>query len=62
MSLSLATPDAFIEHWSKAKANERANSQSFLIGLAHILGVPAPSNSHFDDWPNSNYIIGNPKS
>lgn len=46
MSVSLTTPAAFIDHWQKAEANERANSQSFLIGLAHILGVPAPSNSH----------------
>ncbi|MEQ1748526.1 MAG: type IIL restriction-modification enzyme MmeI [Prosthecobacter sp.] len=46
MSASLTTPAAFIDHWQKAEANERANSQSFLIGLAHILGVSAPSNSH----------------
>lgn len=41
-----ATPEAFIDHWTRAEANERANSQVFLLGLAHLLGVPAPSNSH----------------
>ncbi len=47
---ALTAPEAFIEHWSKAEANERANSQSFLIGLTHLLGVPQPSNSHFDGY------------
>ncbi len=42
--------DAFITHWQKAEANERANSQSFLIGLTHLLGVPQPSNSHHDGY------------
>lgn len=49
-SLSLHTPESFIAHWQKAEANERANSQSFLIGLTHILGVPQPSNSHHDGY------------
>lgn len=47
---ALTTPEAFISHWQKAEANERANSQSFLIGLAHILGVPLPSNNHADGY------------
>ncbi len=48
--MNVLTPTAFIDHWSKAEANERANSQSFLIGLAHILGVPLPSNTHADGY------------
>ena len=40
----------FIAHWSKAEASERANAQPFLIGLAHILDVPVPSNSHADGY------------
>ncbi len=50
MSASTLSPAAFIDHWSKAEANERTNSQSFLIGLAHILGVPLPSNTHADGY------------
>lgn len=45
-----ATPEAFIDHWTRAEANERANCQAFLLGLAHLLGVPAPSNSHADGY------------
>ena len=45
-----STPAAFIDHWSKAEANERANSQSFLIGLTQLLGVPAPSHNHADGY------------
>ncbi|HEY1049335.1 MAG TPA: DNA methyltransferase [Prosthecobacter sp.] len=40
----------FIAYWQKAEANERANSQSFLIGLAHLLGVPAPAHSHAEGY------------
>ena len=40
----------FIQHWSKAGASERANAQPFLIGLAKLLGVPEPSNSHADGY------------
>ncbi len=40
----------FIAHWSKAQASERANAQPFLIGLAEILGVPGPSNTHADGY------------
>ncbi len=50
MPAALPTPEAFIAHWQKAEANERANSQSFLIGLTHILGVPHPSNNHADGY------------
>ena len=49
MSTAL-TPAAFIDHWSKAEANERANSQSFLIGLTQLLGVPPPSHNHADGY------------
>ena len=44
------TVAAFIDHWSKADASERANAQSFLIGLTQLLGVPQPSNSHEDGY------------
>ncbi len=50
MPADLTTPQAFIEYWSKAEANERANSQSFLIGLARILGVPEPKHSHAEGY------------
>ncbi|MCB1212180.1 MAG: hypothetical protein KDK97_22850, partial [Verrucomicrobiales bacterium] len=43
---STASLQAFIQHWTNAGANERANSQSFLLGLTQLLGVPAPSNDH----------------
>ena len=46
MSDATLTPEAFIAHWSKAEANERANSQTFLLQLTQMLGVPAPSNTH----------------
>lgn len=49
-SSAYTTPESFIAHWQKAEANERANSQSFLIGLTHILGVAQPSNSHYDGY------------
>ncbi|MDB6139784.1 MAG: hypothetical protein JWO94_2856, partial [Verrucomicrobiaceae bacterium] len=44
------TPEAFIDHWSKAEANERATSQHFLVELTRLLGVPPPSNSHHDGY------------
>lgn len=47
---SALTPASFIEHWSKAEANERANSQSFLIGLTQLLGVPQPSHNHAEGY------------
>ena len=50
MSASPLTPAAFIDHWSKAEANERANSQSFLLGLTQLLGVPQPSHNHADRY------------
>ena len=49
MSATL-TPAAFIEHWSRAEANERANSQSFLLGLTQLLGVLPPSHNHADGY------------
>lgn len=45
-----ATPQAFIDHWTQAEANERANSQSFLIGLTQLLGVPAPAHNHAEGY------------
>jgi hypothetical protein len=44
------TPEAFIAHWQKAEANERANSQSFLLQLTQMLGVPPPSNNHAEGY------------
>src|SRR5690349_1550096 len=41
---------AFIEYWSKAGASERANSQSFIIGLTKLLEVAPPSHSHEDGY------------
>ncbi|MEO7932229.1 MAG: DNA methyltransferase [Chthoniobacterales bacterium] len=38
--------DTFIAYWSAAEASERANAQPFLIGLADLLDVPRPDNSH----------------
>lgn len=43
-------PEVFINHWAKAEANERANSQPFLLGLTQLLGVDPPSNSHADGY------------
>ncbi len=50
MPADVTTPETFIEYWSKAEANERANSQSFLIGLSRILGVPQPVHSHAEGY------------
>ncbi|MGV3660886.1 MAG: class I SAM-dependent DNA methyltransferase [Prosthecobacter sp.] len=47
---SPTSPAEFIAHWQKAEANERANSQSFLIGLTHLLGVAPPSHNHADGY------------
>ncbi|MFZ4595699.1 MAG: type IIL restriction-modification enzyme MmeI [Verrucomicrobiaceae bacterium] len=46
MSDHASTLESFIAHWSKGEANERANSQTFLLQLTQMLGVPAPSNTH----------------
>ena len=43
---SAPDPETFIDYWSKAEASERANAQPFLLALADLLGVPAPSHSH----------------
>ena len=50
INLPFLVGTAFIDHWSKAGANERANSQSFLIGLTQLLGVPPPSHNHDDGY------------
>jgi hypothetical protein len=42
--------EAFIEYWSRAEASERANAQPFLLGLARLLDLPAPSNTHADGY------------
>lgn len=50
MSADPQNLEDFIQHWTNAAANERANSQSFLIGLTRILGVPEPGNNHADGY------------
>ena len=44
------SPGEFIAYWQKAEANERANSQSFLIGLTQLLGVAPPGHNHAEGY------------
>ena len=43
---------AFIARWSNASPSERANSQTFLVELCDLLGVPWP-----DNHPNNGYFF-----
>lgn len=45
--------DAFIARWSRSESAERANYQSFLIGLCKLLGVPDPDPAGADDRDNA---------
>src|SRR5688572_24842559 len=45
--------DAFITRWSRSESAERANYQSFLIGLCKLLGVPEPDPAGADDQDNA---------
>lgn len=42
----------FIEHWRKTGGSELANTQSFVNGLCHLLGVDPPRGSLADDAHN----------
>lgn len=44
--------DAFIAHWRETGGSELANTQSFINGLCHLLGVDAPAGSRTDDKHN----------
>ena len=44
--------DAFIAHWRETGGSELANTQSFINGLCHLLGVEAPHGSRVDDAAN----------
>ena len=44
--------DKFIAHWRDTGGSELANTQSFINGLCHLLGVDAPAGSRTDDKHN----------
>ncbi len=44
--------DGFIEHWKHTGGSELANTQSFINGLCHLIGVEAPHGSRVDDASN----------
>lgn len=44
--------DAFIAHWRETGGSELANTQSFINGLCHLLGVDVPAGSRVDDSHN----------
>ncbi len=44
--------DGFIEHWKHTGGSELANTQSFINGLCHLIGVEAPHGSRVDDTSN----------
>lgn len=44
--------DKFIADWRDTGGSELANTQSFINGLCHLLGVDAPSGSRTDDAHN----------
>lgn len=44
--------DAFIAHWRETGGSELANTQSFINGLCHLLGLGAPAGSRSDDLHN----------
>ena len=44
--------DAFIAHWRETGGSELANTQSFINGLCHLLGLDAPAGSRSDDLHN----------
>lgn len=44
--------DKFIADWRDTGGSELANTQSFINGLCHLLGVEAPSGSRTDDAHN----------
>ena len=44
--------DKFIADWRDTGGSELANTQSFINGLGHLLGVDAPVGSRTDDAHN----------
>ena len=44
--------DAFISHWRETGGSELANTQCFINGLCHLLGVEAPHGSRVNDDAN----------
>lgn len=49
---TIADIDAFIEHWRHTGGSELANTQSFICGLCHLLGVEPPHGSKANDSGN----------
>ncbi len=46
----LATADAFVAKWKGVTASELSTSQSFLIGLCELLGLPRPHPTPEQDY------------
>ncbi len=44
--------EEFIAAWRDTGGSELANTQSFVNGLCHLIGVPAPDGSRPDDAAN----------
>lgn len=44
--------EGFIEHWGQTGGSEIANTQSFINGLCHLIGVEPPHGSRADDSAN----------
>ena len=44
--------ERFIAHWGSTGGSELANTQSFINGLCHLIGVPQPDGSRTDDTHN----------
>jgi hypothetical protein len=52
MTAPADTIESFIADWAVTGGSELANTQSFVNGLAAVIGVPAPSGSQTDDTQN----------
>nr|WP_166175715.1 class I SAM-dependent DNA methyltransferase [Altererythrobacter segetis] len=44
--------ESFIAHWRSTGGSELANTQSFINGLCHLIGVPPPDGSRTSDAHN----------
>ncbi|WP_182466721.1 class I SAM-dependent DNA methyltransferase [Sphingomonas gilva] len=44
--------EAFIARWRDTGGSELANTQSFINGLCHLIGIPPPNGSRADDAHN----------
>lgn len=49
--------DTFIAVWRDTGGSELANTQSFINGPCHILGIDAIAGSRADDAHNDYYLI-----